>query len=337
MKRNEYWMAACVLAIVVGVGVGRAQDRPAKHESVPVPPVRHFPPIPPDHPLAAELAAMEAAGCKVAVPAVQEAEAKCKSCPGCSACSEAKHGDCCGECTKRKSDAFASGGAGENKPAKKIKKLKQPRDVDFFQIAVPPPPLPLAPPGVPVAIYTSGPMAGCPNNVPVAIPLPAPAAEPVMVFRAASKDSATACGAKGCTSGLQQANHETHGEFTFGIGLSLTGASIPFVQLASFGQLEIECGDHCKATCETMTLHLANGEQLSIAPVGKQVAVTGPSLKATCDTLAKTTSNSALCLMLQGHVRLHHGKAGMKADVESEQVRLVLRDGTVEVHTLTTP
>src|SRR5215831_6257153 len=253
-------MATCVLALVVGVGVGRAQEKPAKPEPVPVPPVVYFPPIPPSQPLTAELAAMEAAGCKVSFQAIPAAEAKCKTCTGCGACAQTKTDDCCSDCAKRKKDAFASGCGGACTPPKKAKKTKRIRDVEYFQLAVPPPfpPTPIPQPCAYVPVHGPAPMAGYPNNVPVAIPIPAPpVAEPIMVFRAVSKISATACGSNGCSSGVQQAKHEAHGKITLGIGLSLTGNGMPFVQAVSAGQLEIECGSQCKATCETMTLHLA--------------------------------------------------------------------------------
>ena len=149
MKHSECWMATCVLALVVGVGVGRAQEKPAKPEPVTVPPVVYFPPVPPAHALTAELAAMEAAGCKASSPAVPAAEAKCKTCTGCAACTQTKTDDCCGDCAKSKKDAFASGGSGECAPPKKVKKAKRIKDVEYFQIAVPPPysPVPMAPPG----------------------------------------------------------------------------------------------------------------------------------------------------------------------------------------------
>jgi hypothetical protein len=333
MNRTEWWMAACVAALVVGVGVGRAQEKsPSQPTPSPVPKVLYVPAVPAD-PLTLECMSLEAIGCKIGIPAVQAAETNCRSCP---TCKQGKENDCCGECAKSKKDVFASGG--EDRPVKKVKKIKKRGNVEYFQIAVPmPAPCMLPPPPTPpMTICAPGPYAACPNNMMMPVPAP-PVAEPMMVFRAVSHAKHGACGSNNCDSDVQQAKHETHGKITFGIGVGLTSGGVPMVQVERAGQLEIDCGGPCRATCEKMTLHLLGGKEFTIATTGKQVVVTGPSLKATCDTLSRTESEGSFCLLMQGHVYLHHGKAGMKADVESEQVRLLIHDGMVEVHTITTP
>lgn len=327
MNRNEWWMATCVAALVVGVGVGQAQEKPAKPRPIPAPQVFYVPPIPLAHPLALQLAGLEAIGCKVCVPAVQAAEAKCKSCTGCAECGQAKTGECCSECAQSKTGQFACDGAGQCVPVKKVKKSKKSAPHDYFQIAVPP----LMPPQcVPITIYAPAPAVPCPNNM--LMPIPAPT-EPMMVFRSASHAKASACGSCGCDSGVQQAKHETHGKFSIALGLGLTHG-VPVVQLTTSGQLEIECGAGCKMKCEHMTLSMPDGKELTVATIGKQVVVSGPSLKAMCDSLTRCGSESSICLTLQGHVRLHQGKDGMKTDVEAEQVRLFMHDGRMEVHTV---
>jgi hypothetical protein len=332
MKRTEWWMATCVLALVVGVGVGRAQEKSAQPAPNPVPKVLYVPALPSD-PLTLECVGLEAVGCKFGVPAVQAAEAKCKGCTCSAACCQGKLDDCCGECAKSKKEAFASGG--EDRPVKKVKKIKKSGKIEYF-VPVPVPPIMPAPPAPPMTICAPSPYAPCPNNM--LMPIPAqPALEPMMVFRAASHEMQSACGSRNCDSGVKQTKHETHGKITFGIGLGLTNGGVPVVQVASASQLEIDCGGLCKATCEQMTLQVPGGRELTIATMGKQVVVTGPSLKATCDTLARSESEGSLCLLMQGHVHMHHGKAGMKTDVESEQVRLLIHDGMMEVHTVTTP
>ncbi|HMF14781.1 MAG TPA: hypothetical protein VKE94_20845 [Gemmataceae bacterium] len=332
MNRRELWLAGCVLGLVAGVGVGRAQDK-TPPEAVPMPVVVSVPALPTSPAL--QCVSLEAVGCKLAAPAVQ---ARCPSCTGCAACAQSKSDDCCGECAKCKRDTFASEGADEPAAPKKVKKIKRTKAVDYFQIAVPAPPIPVAQPGAPIAVYAPVPIGTCPNNLPIAMPPPLPpTSEPVMVFRAAAFHETCGHEDKSCGSSVRQTKHESSQSIAVGIGLKLAGGLTPVVQLSTVGQLEIECSDACKATCQNMTLRLANGEQLTIAPVGKQVAVTGPSLKATCDTLARTNANGALSLLLQGHVHLHHGKTGMKAEIESEQVRIVLHDGLMELHTFTLP
>jgi hypothetical protein len=220
---------------------------------------------------------------------------------------------------------------------KKVKKIKKKGNVEYFQIAVPMPAPSILPPppSPPITIYSPAPYSPCPNNL--LMPVPAPAVpESTMVFRSVSYAKHAACGSSTCDPGVQHVKHETHGKITFGIGLGLNGG-VPVVQVERAGQLEIDCGGQCTATCEKMTLHLPGGKELTVATTGSQVLVTGPSLKAICDTLSRTESEGSLCLLMQGHVHLHHGKAGMKADVESEQVQLLIHDGTVEVHTVTTP
>jgi hypothetical protein len=333
MNRNECWMAACVTALVVGVSVGQAQEKPAKPQPTPAPKVFYIPPVPFDHPLALELVGLEAVGCKVCASAIQTDDANCKSCAGCAECAQAKTGGCCTECVKSNTAVFASDCDGSCAPLKKAKKRKAGDLRDYFQIAVPPPCMPMPPQGIPVAIYASPAVGRCPVSVPLPMPTPA---EPMMVFRAASHANASACGSCGCNSGVQQAKHDTGGKIGIAVSLGLTHA-VPQVQVATAGHLEIECGGQCKASCEKMTIHMPGGKELTIAPMGKQVVVSGPALSATCDTLARSECNGSLCLVLEGHVHLHHGKAGMKADVESEQVRLVLHGDVVEVHTVTSP
>jgi hypothetical protein len=271
---------------------------------------------------------MEAVGCKQCAQAVQAAEVKSKGCTACDGCSAVKQGECCGECAKSKHDTFASGCTGEVVPVKKAKKSKKIGLQDYYIVA---PPAPQMPPHIgPIAI--SVPTSFLPTAMSVAMPpMPAPA-QPMMVFRAASGAKATEC--KGCDSAVQQTKHETHGSITLGIGLNLAG--VPQVHVETHGALEIDCGG-CVASCEQMNLSMPGGKDWTIATTGKQVVVTGPSFKASCDTLARTTSEGAACFMLQGHVHLHHGKSGMKADIESEQVRLVIHDGMVEVQTVTAP
>jgi hypothetical protein len=316
-------MAACVLALAVGVGVGQAQEKPAVAVPPPAPKVLYIPPVPPAYPLLNELAGLEAVGCKVCVEA---AEAKSKPCACSEACGSAKKTEGCAKCAENKKGCCASGTCDDCCATKKVKKRKKVGTQDFFMIAAPPPPpMPMMPPTAPVTIYSSTPIAACP--APVCMPTPA---EPMMVFRACNRESAAGC------AGVQQAKHEHGGKFEIDINLGLAKCSVP-VMHTSTAQLEIECGSQCKATCEQMTLHVPGGKQLAIATAGKQVVLIGPALKATCDSLMRCGVDGGLCLMLQGHVHLHHGKDGMKADIDSEQVRLVIHDGMVEVHTVTTP
>ena len=322
MNRNEWWLAACVLALALGVGLGQAQEKPAVIVPAPVP--RVAPPMPTPCPIVHELVGLEAMGCKICV---QAAEAKSKSGACCESCGNCTKCECCAKCAEAKKGSCPSACSDDCSAPKKVKKRKKANVQDFFMIAAPPPPpMPMIPPAPPITIYSPTPVPSCP--APVCMPAPA---EPMMVFRACQHDSTAGCG-----SGVQQAKHERGGKFEIDISLGLAKCSVP-VMHASTSQLEMECGGQCKATCEQMMLHLPGGKQLTIASSGKQVVVTGPALKATCDSLTRCGADGGLCLMLQGHVHLHHGKDGMKADIDSEQVRLVIHDGAVEVHTMTKP
>jgi hypothetical protein len=324
MNRNELWLATCVLALALGVGIGQAQEKPAVAVPPPAPKVLYVPPVPPACPLLHELAGLEAIGCKMCV---EVTEAKAKSCACCEASGTNTKCECCAKCAEAKKGTCAGAYSEDCCAPKKVKKRKKVSTQDFLMIAAPPsPPMPMIPPTAPITIYSPAPVPTCP--APVCMPAPA---EPMMVFRACQHDSTSGCG-----SGVQQAKHEHGGKFEIDINLGFPRCTVP-VAHASSSQLEIECGSQCKATCEHMMLHLPGGKQLTIATAGKQVVVTGPTLKATCDSLTRCGADGGLCLMLHGHVHLHHGKDGMKADIDSEQVRLVIHDGAVEVHTVTTP
>src|SRR5262245_16092363 len=173
MNRSECWMAACVAALAVGIGMGQAQEKQAKPEPTPAPQVFYVPPVPLDHPLALQLAGLEAVGCKVCVPATQAAEAKCQVCIGCAECGQAKTGECCSDCAQSKRGQFACEGAGQCLPVKKVKKSKQLAPFDYFQVAVPPPSPAQC---VPVTIYAPAPV----GPYQMSVPMPAPAG-PMMV------------------------------------------------------------------------------------------------------------------------------------------------------------
>ena len=329
MNHKEWWMAICVLALAVGVG--QAQDKQTKASPKPAPRVLYIPPVPPSPELTLELLGLQAVGCKTGAQAVQAAEVKGKCCTSCEGCAASYSTGCCGECVKSKRDVFASGGSEGCTPAvKKVKKVKKPAAHEYFIVAPPVPPMP-AQIG-PRIIYTPGPvLPACATPV---MEFSTPD-QPMMVFRAATRSKAVECG--GGDNAVHQTKHDTHGSIAIGFGLSLTGCSIPTVDVKTFGQLEVECGG-CVAKCEHMTLNMPDGKEWTVAAVGKQVVVSGPSFKASCDSFARTTAEGLLPgFILQGHVHLHHGKSGMKVDVESEQVFLVLRDGKVEVHTVTAP
>src|SRR5262249_6735819 len=243
--------------------------------------------------------------------------------------------DCagCGKCAETTKESFASGCGAECVPAKKVKKSKKTGSKDHFLIAFPPPapPMSMAPQAVPIAIYAPAPIGTCPMSV--ACPVPAPPAL-TMVFRASGHAGASACGEHGCESGVKHAKYESTGKIAIDLNFGLARVHMP-VKREAAGELEVECGPGCRATCKDMTLHLPGGKQFTIATAGKQVVITGPSLKASCDSLTRTDTNGSLCLHLHGHVRLHQGKDGMRTDIESDQVELVLMDGMVEVHTVT--
>jgi len=330
MNRKEWWMATCVLALAVGVG--QAQDKQSKSSPKSAPRVLYIPPVPPSPELTLELLGLEAVGCKTGAQAVQAADAKGKCCTSCDGCAASNPAGCCGECVKSKRDVFASGCSEGCTPAvKKVKKVKKPAAYEYFIVAPPVPPMPAQiGPGI---IYTPGPVMPAAATPPMEFSTPD---QPMMVFRAVTKIKTVEC-ASGCDTAVQQTKHDTHGSIAIGFGLNLTGCSIPTVDVKTFGQLEIECGG-CVAKCEQMRLNMPDGKDWTVAAVGMQVVVSGPSFKASCDSFARTTSEGLLPgFILQGHVHLHHGKSGMKVDVESEQVFLVLRDGKVEVHTVTAP
>jgi hypothetical protein len=330
MNRNECLMAVCALALAVGVG--QAQEKQTKPTPKPAPPVLYIPPIPPAPELALELAGLEAVGCKVCAQQVQAAEAKGTYCTGCEGCATAKPGECCGECVKSKRDRFATEGYEIVPVVKKSKKIKKNAVQEYFIVAPPPvPPIPSQ--FTPNVVYT--PAHPMPIATTSSVILAAPAAEPIMVFRAASKTKSVSCG--GCDTQVQQAKHETHGSITFGLGITRTGYVVSGLEVKTQGELEIECGSGCVAKCDRMTLNMPGAKEWTITAIGKQVVISGPSLQATCDSLARSNCEGGTCFMLQGHVHLHHGKNGMKADVESEQVRLVVHGGMVEVHTVTAP
>ena len=330
MNCKEWWMATCVMALAVGVG--QAQEKQSKFSPPkPSPQVLYIPPVPAVPELTLQLVGLEAVGCKTAAQAVQAAEVKGKSCTSCGGCAAANPADCCGECVKSKREVFASGSTeGTAHKVKKVKKIKKPAAQEYFIVAPPPPPMTAQFGG-----YGYAPSPAPQPAVQQVVELSTPE-QPMMVFRAVSKINSVKCDS-GCDTPIQQTKHETHGSIAIGLGLSLTGCSIPTVDVKTFGQLEMECGG-CTAKCDKMTLDMPGGHEWTVTAVGKQVVVTGPSFKASCDSFARTTSeNSFPGFILQGHVHLHHGKNGMKVDVESEQVSLVLRDGKVEVRTVTAP
>jgi hypothetical protein len=327
MNRNECLMAACALALVVGVG--QAQEKQTKPTPKPTPPVLYIPSISPAPQLALELAGLEAVGCKLCAQQVQAAEAKGKCCTGCEGCATAKPG----ECVKSKRDLFANEGYEIVPVVKKSKKIKKNAVQDYFIVAPPMPAPPMPPQYAPNVVYAPAPPM--PIATASSVVYPAPVAEPMMVFRAASKSKAVGC--SGCDTQVQQAKHETHGSVTFGLGITSTGYVVSGLEVKTQGELEIECGSGCVAKCDRMTLNMPGAKEWTITAIGKQVVISGPSLQASCDSLARSDCDGGTCFTLQGHVHLHHGKKGMKADVESEQVRLMVREGMVEVHTVTSP
>jgi hypothetical protein len=327
MNRREYWLAACVLALAAGVGIGRGQEPAQEPELIPPPRVLFIPPVPPA--LAVELAGLEAAGCKSCTQASATAKAKCQGCSGCSDCSCCQEAGCCDKCgKKKKTDKFAS----ESVPAKKSKKSKKHGVQDFIMVAVPPPPMPPMPVCCP-------PMASCPycSAPAMAVSVPSMPAPPMMVFRAAASASECACSEGRCGSFIQQTKHETDGKINVEVHLGVVSAGGTIKSQSSAGQLEIDCGAGCTAMCERMSLQVPGGQKVTIATSGKQVTVEGPSFRAICDTLARDNSGNCMCLMLQGHVRLHQSKSGSKTEIESEQVRLVVMEGLMEIHTVCAP
>jgi hypothetical protein len=398
MNRNEWLMAACTLALAVGVG--QAQEKQTKTTPKETPRILYIPSVPPTPELTLKLAGLEAVGCKVCTQPVQAAEAKGNCCSGCKGCAAVKKGGCCEECAKSKSNGFAVDCAAPAAPAvKKTKKVKKAAVNDCFYITPPPPappvgyvpcpPMPVVNSSVFERYYAGGfgslrgftfrgacPDAAHLNNIEyqcpttagdliylqtfvdsgtvqppvpikdyrvsagqgvrVVVPMlgPTPFAEPMMVFRAVSKPKA---GEGGCDTEVRQTKHETHGSITFGLGFTRTGVLVSGVEIKPQGELEIDCGNACVAKCERMTLNMPGAKGWTVTALGSQVVISGRSIHATCDTLTRTTCEGGTCFIMQGHVHLHHGKSGMKADVESEQVRLEVRDGMVEVHTVTTP
>jgi hypothetical protein len=329
MNRKEWWMAACALALAVGVG--QAQEKPTKSSPKPAPQVLYIPPVPPVPELTLQLVGLEAVGCKAGIQAVQTAEAKGKCCTSCDNSTATNPAECCGECIKSKREVFASGCAESCTPTvKKVKKVKKPATQDYFIVAPPAPAMPAhIGPGI---IYTPGPAIPASATTVMEFSIPD---QPMMVFRAATKIKHAEC-ASGCDTSVQQTKHESHGRIAIGFGLRLTGCSIPTVDVKTSGPLEIECGG-CVARSEQMTLSMPGGTDWTVTALGNQVVVSGPSFKASCDSFARTTSEGLPGFVLRGNVHLHHGKSGMKVDLESDQVFLVLRDGKVEVHTVTAP
>jgi hypothetical protein len=294
-------MVTCVLALALGVGVGRAQQT----ELLP-------PPKCCIEPTASAACAHEqgcctdAVGCKQCTKPAKAKKAKCEG------CSEWTIGFGCEACPA---------------PAKKVKMSKHGTMPAPVMIAVPPPPPPMmaGPHGGPITIFSPSPMGS------YEAPIMPPAAPPVptMIFRASA--------AKGGESAVQHAKYVISG-FKCPVALEFGAAKTTTTKSeCGTGTLDIECAGQCRASCEKMTLHLAGGQEFTIATVGKQVVVTGPSLKATCDSLTRQGSAGCTCFLLDGHVCLHHSKEGTKTEMEGEHATLTFVDGHLHSLTIVTP
>jgi hypothetical protein len=228
MNRTELWMATCILTLALGVGVGRAQPAKAP-EPIPAPKCCTEVTACPACPVASSCCT-DAVGCKQCSEPVSATKATCEGCTtGCSAVG-------CEECKTQ---------------AKKVKKVKHTVTPDHFMIAVPPPPPPMiaTPQSVPITFFTQPPISS--YTAPMPHPMPSPAS--VMVFRAS--------GHKTGESGVQHAKYEFGAgkcEIELSFGTNHTAA---VKHETSAGQLEIDCGGQCHATCEKMTLHLAGGQE----------------------------------------------------------------------------
>jgi hypothetical protein len=86
-----------------------------------------------------------------------------------------------------------------------------------------------------------------------------------------------------------------------------------------------------------MTLHLGENQDVTIEAKRKQVFISGPSFKATCDNLTRCGAEGCLCLMLQGHVHLHHDKGATKSTMECDEIRILLEDGHMEISMMSAP
>src|SRR5262249_3773071 len=156
--------------------------------------------------------------------------------------------------------------------------------VERFPLTPPPaPPMMPVPSPMPITVYVPNPAGAV--VAPWAAPVPPPPmpAAPMMVFRASAHATQAACGSD-CEHGVEHAKYEIAGgsyaiNFDFGFPIA-SGAK---KHEASTGKLEIDCGGQGKASCEKMTLHLGEHQDVTIATMGKQVSIVGPTFKATCD------------------------------------------------------
>jgi hypothetical protein len=311
MKRRDWWLAACVVTLALGVGIGRAQEKITAPELLPAPKVCTqavgLPPCAHE-----QGCCTDATGCKACTKAMQTAQIKCEGCEACS------------------------------KQAKKTKKVKH---VPVDRFVMPPPPAPPMMPvssPMPITVFVPNPAAsygggwGTPMAVP---PMPAPPmpAANMMVFRASGHSTQSACSSD-CEHGVEHAKYEiAGGSYAINVDFGFPIAPAAKKHEISTGKLEIDCGGPCKASCEKMTLHLGENQDVTIATMGKQVSLIGPSFKATCDNLTRCGADGCLCLMLQGHVHLHHDKGAMKSTMECDEIRILLEDGHMEISMMSAP
>lgn len=311
MKRREWWMAACFATLILGVGIGRAQEKLSVPELLPAPKVCTqavgMPPC-----CSENGCCTDAAGCKACTKTTHAAQTKCEGCEACS------------------------------KQAKKTKKVKH---VPVDRFVMPPPPAPPMMPvssPMPITVFVPNPGASytgswaAPMPVP---PMPAPpmAAGSMMVFRASAHATQAACSSD-CEHGIEHAKYEIAGgsyaiNFDFGFPIA-SGAK---KHEASAGKLEIDCGGQCKASCDKMTLHLGEHQDVTIATTGKQVSIVGPSFKATCDNLTRCGAENGLCLTLHGHVHLHHDKGATKSTMECDELYIMIAEGHMEISMMSAP
>jgi hypothetical protein len=315
MKRSEWWMAACIVLLALGINIARAQDSYTRGQQNP--PAPELLPIPKCYTQA------------VGLPPCSHDQGCCTDAVGCKACSKATHAaqtkcEGCEACCKQ---------------AKKPKKVKHAPTVERVLLTPPPaPPMMPVPSPVPVTVYV--PNAAALANAPWCTPMPAPPvplAAPMMVFRAAAHSSQAACGSA-CDHGVEHAKYEiSGGSYAFNFDFGFPIPSETKKHEANTAKLEIECGGLCKASCEKMTLHLGEHQDVTIATTGKQVSITGPSFKATCDNLTRCGAEGCLCLLLQGHVHMHHDKGTVKSSMECDELRILLEDGHMEISIVSAP
>src|SRR5262249_691801 len=185
MKRREWWMAACLVALALGVSIGRAQERLSAPELLPAPKVCTqavgMPPC-----CSENGCCTDAAGCKACSKATHTAQTKCEGCEACS------------------------------KQAKKTKKAKHAPTMERFVMPLPPAP-PMIPFPSPRPITAPVPQptarAAMPGATPMPVPpMPAPqmATGSMMVFRASAHATQATCGSD-CEHGVEHAKYEIAG------------------------------------------------------------------------------------------------------------------------------